>query len=274
MRKFPIISILPFSSIAFDCILFQEEDTEESSSAYRFDGSDLIGRLIMKEFDGKYYLGKVAAWLTADDEDDALFHVVYEDGDEEDLNESEADELIRAYRRIVAARPLKSQRVAALEAFEASWRKSQKQQVPAKLARAGSCESADEARRKLTVTSKRQAVSDGLIEQGSDRKSRACSGAELQQAKLAVIDLVRCLPRSSFSNELLLDEVEGQAGDSRSASRLGKVLEWFGEELLDSGHCDSQRLAAARRDWGEWRAKCSQASLPVQVPTKFTCSYF
>ena len=34
-------------------------------------------------------LGHISKWLPPDDEDEALFHMVHEDGDEEDLNEAE-----------------------------------------------------------------------------------------------------------------------------------------------------------------------------------------
>ena len=44
---------------------------------------DYVDRLVMKEFDGEYYKGKVTEY------EDAYFHIVYDDGDEEDLTFNE-----------------------------------------------------------------------------------------------------------------------------------------------------------------------------------------
>lgn len=59
-------------------------------------GHTSIGARVVRVFHGVSYSGRVVKWLQADEADSALFHVVHEDGDEEDLEEGELGEAIAA----------------------------------------------------------------------------------------------------------------------------------------------------------------------------------
>ena len=53
-------------------------------------GHDWIGTFVVKVFDKKPFRGIVTQWASPTcDEPNALWHVQYEDGDKEDLDESE-----------------------------------------------------------------------------------------------------------------------------------------------------------------------------------------
>ena len=58
------------------------------------DGSALLGRRVARRFGKLVALGSVAAWLPANAEegDAALYRVVHDDGDVEDLEEEEVEE--------------------------------------------------------------------------------------------------------------------------------------------------------------------------------------
>ncbi len=54
-------------------------------------------RLLVKLFEGEDYVGEVVGWLPATAKDAALWRVVYEDSDEEDLGEAEVRAAVADY---------------------------------------------------------------------------------------------------------------------------------------------------------------------------------
>jgi len=64
---------------------------------WRTHGCDVVGRRAARTFHGKVHHGTITRWLPADGEDCALFHMMHDDGDEEDLEEDEVDAALRAY---------------------------------------------------------------------------------------------------------------------------------------------------------------------------------
>ena len=63
-------------------------------SEYSLNGSELLGRRLSKEFDGVSYLGVIVGWMPPCDAEEALYHAVYPDGDEEDLDAQELADLL------------------------------------------------------------------------------------------------------------------------------------------------------------------------------------
>lgn len=61
---------------------------------YSLDGSDLVGRRLSKKFEGVSYLGVIVSWMPPCSNEEALYHAVYHDGDEEDLDVHELTELL------------------------------------------------------------------------------------------------------------------------------------------------------------------------------------
>ena len=54
-----------------------------------------VGKRVVRVFDGEPTGGVIAKWLRADREEEALWHMVHDDGDEEDLEVQEVREALR-----------------------------------------------------------------------------------------------------------------------------------------------------------------------------------
>ena len=72
---------------------------------YELEGSEHIGRYVAKSFGGVVYAGRVAGWLPPTADDAALWHIVYEDGDQEDVEEAELLECAAAHEAGLRRRP-------------------------------------------------------------------------------------------------------------------------------------------------------------------------
>lgn len=87
------------------------EVAPEAAEVWRAEGHGFLGRRVLRTYDlGKTALATIVRWLPAGEnvsDEPMLFRVVHDDGDEEDLEEDEADEAVRA-RPCVA--PMLSQR--------------------------------------------------------------------------------------------------------------------------------------------------------------------
>jgi len=57
-----------------------------ASETYQSSGSEYIGRKIRRTFGRKVAYGTIVGWLPPEGDDEALWHVVHDDGDEEDLD--------------------------------------------------------------------------------------------------------------------------------------------------------------------------------------------
>jgi hypothetical protein len=77
------------SSPVLDGAVEDAAASQAGEEDYALDGSEYIGRYVAKAFGGVEYVGRVAGWLRPTADDDALWHVVYEDGDQEDVDEAE-----------------------------------------------------------------------------------------------------------------------------------------------------------------------------------------
>jgi len=68
-------------------ILLNNDIKNDKNTEAALTGDALVNRRVYKDFDGKFYFGKVdrvcKIYTTY------LYHVIYEDGDDEDLNEAE-----------------------------------------------------------------------------------------------------------------------------------------------------------------------------------------
>ena len=93
-----------------------EEADEEAALAaegWRAEGHKWVGKRVLRYFDGdKPSAGVIVRWLPADGDDEALWHMVHEDGDEEDLDEKEVKEALRneAEARAPKAKPPKAKK--------------------------------------------------------------------------------------------------------------------------------------------------------------------
>jgi len=80
----------------------QQKSKEEEEEEWRFEGHRFIGERVVRCFDVPA-LGVIQKWLPASGEDPELFHVLHDDGDEEDLEMVEATEAMMIYRTHPAA---------------------------------------------------------------------------------------------------------------------------------------------------------------------------
>jgi hypothetical protein len=64
-------------------------DITPPAAEYEKTGSEYIGRSVKREFGKRIVIGKIVSWLPPQDADEALWHVIHPDGDEEDLEEHE-----------------------------------------------------------------------------------------------------------------------------------------------------------------------------------------
>ena len=74
---------------AFDVRAMEHEDWREA-------GHPLLGKRVLRTFGKCRTFGHITKWLPADGVEPALFRVVHDDGDEEDLEEGEAAEALEA----------------------------------------------------------------------------------------------------------------------------------------------------------------------------------
>eukprot|EP00940_MAST-03C_sp_MAST-3C-sp2_P000547 g547.t1 len=84
-----------------------EDPTTKAEREWKKTGSDRIGKRVLREFQGNAFGATITAWSpplssheTDDSEDDSaipLWHVVHDDGDEEDLDEREVIEAMRRH---------------------------------------------------------------------------------------------------------------------------------------------------------------------------------
>ena len=92
------------------------------AEVWRAEGHTYLSRRVLRSFDdGKVeVLGTIVKWLEEDKEEPALFRVVHDDGDEEDLEEEEVIEAMAAFDA---------------KAFDAEWRTEGHQFVGCRVAR-------------------------------------------------------------------------------------------------------------------------------------------
>lgn len=64
------------------------------SAEYEKTGSEYIGKSVKRFFKKKLVLGRIVSWLPPNEEDEALWHVIHADGDEEDLEEHEVKQFL------------------------------------------------------------------------------------------------------------------------------------------------------------------------------------
>ena len=79
-----------------------EPEPEPEAIEWRSEGHEWIGCRVARRFDGEEEgaaattaLGKIVAWVPEEGEDEALWHMVHDDGDEEDLDEGEMREALQ-----------------------------------------------------------------------------------------------------------------------------------------------------------------------------------
>ena len=78
--------------------------TDSEEYEWQTTGNTLLGSRVARSFfDSSKQLrfthGSITKWLPPDEEDEALFHMVHEDGDEEDLNEAELNDAVALYKQ-------------------------------------------------------------------------------------------------------------------------------------------------------------------------------
>ena len=91
----------------------RKRSAEEAAEGWRAEGHKWVGKRVLRYFDGdKPSAGVIVRWLPADGDDEALWHMVHEDGDEEDLDEKEVKEALRneAEARAPKAKPPKAKK--------------------------------------------------------------------------------------------------------------------------------------------------------------------
>jgi hypothetical protein len=261
------------------CVEFQQEE-----QVYQLQGSSLITKLLMKEFDGELYLGKVVAWMNGTEEDEALFHVLYEDSDEEDLNESEISQCIALYKKTNARQKINPKRIFDLGRLESRWTNAQKSEGtiektkidPLKEAKLCNTKESSEKSQSATKSDKSSIVAL-KTRGGSSSPVTAYSGnritdkklkCDLDKVKAAFLKLVACLSckeeQGATSQELFLDELETQVSTSTTGVQLGRVLEWLIDELQGDA-CTLASAWAKRCDWSKWKDDLSHITLPSQV---------
>lgn len=83
-------------------------ELEEPSVDYVSEGHEWIGRKVQRVFGRRVVLGTVIAWAPPANEDAPLWHVLHEDGDEEDLDEDEVRDNLVDEAALEAARQEKA----------------------------------------------------------------------------------------------------------------------------------------------------------------------
>jgi hypothetical protein len=72
--------------------LFGLSGKSADGAPYQTRGSDFIGRKVRRSFGKRVVVGTIVGWLPPEGEDIALWHLVHDDGDEEDLEEAEVQD--------------------------------------------------------------------------------------------------------------------------------------------------------------------------------------
>jgi hypothetical protein len=251
---------------------------------YQQQGSSLITKLLMKEFDGELYLGKVVAWMDATEEDEALFHVLYEDNDEEDLNESETSQFVALYKKTNASQKVDPKRISDLGKLESLWKTAQKRKGRVAKTKIEPSKEAKECKTKgsskqdssaikldnssITPLKSMDSRSSSLTADHGKRNAGKKLKCDLDEVKAAVLKLASCLSskgeQGATSQELFLDELESQVSASTTAVQLGRVLEWLMDEL-QGDPCTLASTWAKRCEWRKWKDGLSHITLPSQV---------
>jgi hypothetical protein len=104
---------------------------------YSLHGSDLLGRRLQKKFDGVSYLGVIVGFMPPCRNEEALYHAVYHDGDEEDLDVHEVTELLVRRDGDDKTPTRLARREKDLELHASAWRKRWYCSAPASVSAAG-----------------------------------------------------------------------------------------------------------------------------------------
>ena len=75
-----------------------EDEAQVEEYEWQTTGHEFLGRFVAREFGRKVAIGNISKWLPPDGDDGALFHVSHLDGDEEDLDQEEAEEAFERYQ--------------------------------------------------------------------------------------------------------------------------------------------------------------------------------
>ena len=75
------------------------EDVDDGAEyAWQTAGHEFLGRFVARPFGRSIAIGNISRWLPPEGDDGALFHVSHLDGDEEDLDQEEAEEAFERYQ--------------------------------------------------------------------------------------------------------------------------------------------------------------------------------
>ena len=75
-------------------------NAKEGVEGWVTEGHDFIGKRACRVFNGSNTLGTITAYLPAHDDDPELFHIVHDDGDEEDVEHKDTKEAVERYDAI------------------------------------------------------------------------------------------------------------------------------------------------------------------------------
>ena len=76
------------------------EDVDDGAEyAWQTAGHEFLGRFVARPFGRSIAIGNISRWLPPEGDDGALFHVSHLDGDEEDLDQEEAEEAFERYQK-------------------------------------------------------------------------------------------------------------------------------------------------------------------------------
>ncbi|KAL1499104.1 hypothetical protein AB1Y20_013617 [Prymnesium parvum] len=76
-----------------------EETEGDEGEEWKTSGHAWVGKRVRRFFEGEASDGTITRWLPEDGEDEPLWHMEHDDGDEEDLDEEEARAAVRALKR-------------------------------------------------------------------------------------------------------------------------------------------------------------------------------
>ena len=76
-----------------------EDVNDGAEYEWKTTGHEFLGRFVARPFGRSIAIGNISKWLPPDGDDGALFHVSHLDGDEEDLDQEEAEEAFEHYQK-------------------------------------------------------------------------------------------------------------------------------------------------------------------------------
>ena len=76
-----------------------EDVNDGAEYEWQTTGHEFLGRFVARPFGRSIAIGNISKWLPPDGDDGALFHVSHLDGDEEDLDQEEAEEALEHYQK-------------------------------------------------------------------------------------------------------------------------------------------------------------------------------